>query len=146
MVKEVLEGTTDLRNVVLLEEQPALAIVADTMFHDSAWIIDYQPETVRIGVTSSDNSLLVLTDVWFNSWQVNVDAHPAKCLRAYGAFRAVELPAGSREVVFEYHSHRYGVGKLFTLLTLLFGVGIIAVAIWREKSHAPETVQAIETD
>jgi hypothetical protein len=148
MVSEVLDGTTDLRKVVLLEEEPTIPITADTMTSsDSAWIGDYQPETVRIGVSVSHNSLLVLTDVWFNSWQVTVDGSPVKCLRAYGAFRAVDIPVGSREVVFTYYSNRYAAGKVITMLTLFFVLGIISVSTWRDSRWAPlkETIST-ETD
>ena len=145
MVSEVLDGTTDLRKVVLLEEEPTIPIAADTMSTDTAWIIDYQPETVRIGVSASHNSLLVLTDAWFNSWQVTVDGNPVKCLRAYGAFRAVVIPAGSREVVFTYHSDRYVVGKVITWLTLFFVLSIISVSIWRDGRHV-HSIRTISTE
>ena len=135
MVSEVLDGTTDLRKVVLLEEEPTIPIAADTMSTDTAWIIDYQSEAVRIGVNAPHNSLLVLTDAWFTSWQVAVDGNPVKCLRAYGAFRAVVIPAGSREVVFTYHSSSYAAGKVVTWLTLFFALGIISVSTWRDGRH-----------
>jgi hypothetical protein len=147
MVSEVLDGTIDLRKVVLLEEEPTIPITADTLSIDSAWIIDYQPETVRIGVNASHNSLLVLTDTWFNSWQVTVDGNPVKCLRAYGAFRAVEIPAGSREVRFAFHSGRYAAGRMVTLLTAFFLLGIISVSVWRGNLPAtPRQTEATETD
>ena len=147
MVGEVLDGTTDLRKVVLLEEEPTIPITADTMSSDSAWTIDYQPETVRIGVSVSHPSLLVLADVWFNSWQVTVDGNPVRCLRAYGAFRSVEIPAGSREVVFTYHSDRYAAGKAVTWLTLFFVLGIITVSTWRDGRQAPmKKTISTETD
>jgi hypothetical protein len=146
MVSEVLDGATDMRKVVLLEEEPTIPITADTKSSDSAWIIDYQPETVRIGVNAARNSLLVLTDTWFNSWQVTVDGNPVKCLRAYGAFRAVEIPAGSREVRFEYHSSRYATGKVVTWLTVFFLFGIISVSTWRDGCHAPQKTTVTETD
>ncbi|MCX6834979.1 MAG: hypothetical protein NTW07_07585 [candidate division Zixibacteria bacterium] len=147
MVSEVLNGTTDMRKVVLLEEEPSIPIVADAMSSDSAWIIDYQPETVRIGVSASHNSILVLTDTWFNSWQVTVDGRSTRCLRAYGAFRAVEIPAGSREVRFEYHSSRYAAGKVVTWLTVFFLLGIISVSTWRDGRLAPmKKTTATETD
>jgi len=133
MIDEVLNGSTDLRHTVLLEEEPELEITADSTAPDSAWIVTYEPETVVVGVQASRTGLLVLTDTWFKSWHVTVDDRPTRCLRAYGAFRAVEVPAGSREVRFEYYSGRFALGRTVTLLTSLLIIGITLFSGWRDR-------------
>jgi len=133
MVNEVLNGSTDMRKVVLLEEEPALEYTTDSTSADSTWIIDYQPESVLIGVETSQNKLLVLTDTWFPAWQVSVDGSPAKLLRSYGAFRAVEIPAGGKQVQFVYHSERYLLGRTVSWLTALYLLGIIGFSIFRDR-------------
>ncbi len=146
MVNEVISGRSDMRHTVLLEDQPTLSMPTAENPTDSAWIIDYQPETVTVGVNAAQNAILVLTDTWFPSWQVTVDGKPVNCLRAYGAFRAVEIPAGSREVRFEYHSSRYALGKTVTLLTILPLLGIIAGCIFmdRRRKSADDVVEPEE--
>ena len=145
---EVLNGTTDLRNTVLLEKQPNLGITAAANSSDSAWMVDYQPESVVVGVTASQNALLVLTDCWFPSWHVTVDGKQADCLRAYGAFRAVEIPAGSREVRFEYHSSRYTLGRAVTAVAALCLIGMIVFTTYwgRRKDAGPSTTEKEETE
>lgn len=117
---EVLAGADDLRKVVYLEEEPSLRISTDTTSSDSAWIVDYQNESVLVGVNCTDNRILVLTDNYYDAWQVLVDGRPAKLHRAYGTFRAVEVPAGTREVHFRYKSHRYVLGRTVTWLTMIY--------------------------
>lgn len=147
MVNEVLNGSTDMRKVVLLEEEPTLEYTTDSTSADSAWIIDYQPESVLIGVETSQNKLLVLTDTWFPAWQVSVDGSPAKLLRSYGAFRAVEIPAGGKQVQFAYHSERYLLGRTVTWLTALYLLGIIGFSIfWDRRRQSVQEMAEEETE
>ena len=127
---EVLKGTEDLTRIVYLEEEPALAVLSDTIDYDapvadSAWIASYEPDTVRIGLRTTQSHLLVLTDNYFDAWHVTVDGKPADLLRAYGTFRAVAVPAGATEVFMWFDSPRYARGKLFTLLTSLWLIVIL---------------------
>ena len=57
---------------------------------------------VEIAVTAEAGGLLVLADTDYPGWRATVDGQPARILRANGAFRAVEVPAGGRLVRFEY--------------------------------------------
>ncbi len=121
---QVMKGTDSLRNIVYLEEEPGLEISSDTLNSDSAWIAHYAEDTVIVDVNITGNKILVLTDNYYDAWQVTVDGHDAKILRAYGSFRAVVLPDGAKEVSFVYKSQRYRTGKLVTWLTALYLLGI----------------------
>lgn len=59
------------------------------------------PNEVRVQTPDSPAGYLVLTDVWFPGWRVEVDGQPAPLERANGGLhRAVYLPAGSHRVRF----------------------------------------------
>jgi hypothetical protein len=136
--QEVLNGSENLREVVYLEETPDIKILpADTSVEknstDSTWVISHAIDSVLVGVSCSRNRLLVLTDNYYDAWHVYVDNTPAKLLRAYGSFRAVAVPAGTRQVLFKYNSERYRVGKLTTLLTSLYLVVVFGVYFIRSK-------------
>lgn len=122
---QVLNGVEDLRQITYLEKEPEMAISPEFAPGDSAWVIYHGVDSVAVGVQTSSNKLLVLTDVYYDSWHPMVDGKPAELLRSYGAFRAVAVPAGSREVTFKYESSRYATGKWVTWLTSLYIVGII---------------------
>ncbi|MEW5796863.1 MAG: hypothetical protein AB1772_10960 [Candidatus Zixiibacteriota bacterium] len=145
MIAEVLSGASDLRRVALLEEAPPLEIAPEEGAADSVWIVDYQPETVVIGVSTSHDAMLVLTDTWFPSWQVTVDGQPANCLRAYGAFRAVAIPAGCREIRFEYHSARYALGHTVSVVSWLSLLGVIGIT-WYFGRRRHETQESLERE
>jgi hypothetical protein len=133
----VLEGQEDLLRVVYLEEEPDIEIRPDTASADTAWIIDYEIDSVRVGVKASSNKILILTDSYYDAWHPSVDGKPADLLRSYGALQAVAVPAGTREVVFRYESSRYKTGKLATLLTSIWLLVIIGGSLlwsgWRGK-------------
>ena len=137
--QRVLGGFDDLRHTVYLEETPALTLTADTAVStDSAWITDYQMDSVVVGVGCTENRLLVLTDNYYDSWHAYVDGQPARLLRAYGSFRAVEIPAGSKQVIFKYYSERYHTGRLVTWLTSLYLLLIIGFCLFVNRSASKE--------
>jgi hypothetical protein len=147
IVKEVLTGTSDLRAEVLLEEPPPLDIPQDAGSTDSAWIADYQIDSVKVGVNVTRNKLLVMTENYYDAWQVTIDGAPATLMRADGSFRAVAVSAGSKEVKFVFHSSRYVIARTVTWLTtlyLLIAFGALFVAE-RRKRRTVELSQQEET-
>jgi hypothetical protein len=138
----VLAGTDDLRTHAFLEEQPELKIDSSFAPGDSAWVINHGVDTVQVGLKTSTNKVLILTDVYYDAWHALVGGKPAKLLRSYGAFRAVAVPAGSQAVTFYYDSPRYAQDRLITWLTSLYIVAIIGVHIVQTRRKKKGNVQA----
>lgn len=119
-INSILRGKEDLRHVVYLEEQPDL-MPADTISNsDSAWIISHGVDSVAVGIECADNKILVLTDNYYEAWKAYVDGKPVRLMRADGSFRAVAVPAGTKQVLFRYQSERYKIGKSITYATVLY--------------------------
>jgi len=122
---EILNGSEDLRQIVYLEETPSLPLEAGPDAKATADIVYYGTDSVIVDVDGSCNTLLVLTDNWYSAWQVRLDNRPQKLYRAYGSFRAVEVPAGAHRVVFTYHSKTRIVGWWMTVAGLVL-VGMVS--------------------
>jgi uncharacterized membrane protein YfhO len=60
------------------------------------------PDRLRVEVDSPEPAWLVLTDAYFRGWEAAVDGRPATIVPAYGALRAVAIPAGQSVAVFSY--------------------------------------------
>jgi hypothetical protein len=122
----VLQGDADLRRIVYLEEEPELQI--DTLADDSSYaeVKYYCSDSIFIAVNCSTNQLMILTDNYYPAWHAYVDGIERKIYRAYGSFRVVEIPAGSNQVVFRYHSTIYQRGKLLTFFGLIIALGVLA--------------------
>jgi hypothetical protein len=130
----VREGQDDLRELVYLEEDPDLTIQPDTSGVSSAHVRYYSPDSIAIDIHTPTNQLLVLTDNYYPDWHAFVDGQPYKIHRAYGSFRAVEVPAETSEVVFVFDSPAYNTGCAVSAVSLILSVGLLALC-WFKPSR-----------
>lgn len=73
----------------------------------------------RIATQSDTATLLIVSETAYPGWQVTVDGAPAESLTAFTALRAVCVPAGAHEVVWQFRPTIHWLGLLFTLPALL---------------------------
>ncbi len=132
----ILNGTSDLRTLAYLEEDPGLAPSTPSPT-DSAWVISHAVDSVVVGVNCAHDRLMVLTDTYYESWHVTIDGNPGKIYRADEAFRGVVVPGGSKEVKFTYDSPRYRKGRMITWLTSLYVLVIIGLYVIPGLRKAP---------
>lgn len=126
MVQQVLKGTIDMSQVALLEEEPALAISSDSLGADSCWLIKHDVDSVTVGLSCSQNRLLIMTDNYFDAWHASIDGKEVPIQRVDGSFRAVAVPAGSSEMLFWFESPRYATGKKITWISAIFLLIVVA--------------------
>jgi len=131
----ILKGEDDFRETVYLEKEPGLAVVPDSLSIDSAWLKSYDNDSVLVGVECRSNKILVMTDNYYDAWQVYIDGQTGELLRSYGTFRAVAIPAGSREVLFKFDSPRYKTGRLVTWLTSFYLLVIVLAYAFRKRKE-----------
>jgi uncharacterized membrane protein YfhO len=74
--------------------------------HDSplqnAAFTEFTPTRVSVSVRADAPSFLMLTDAYYPGWTAAVNGTPTEVRRADVMFRAVPIPEGESEVVFEY--------------------------------------------
>ncbi len=146
VVNEILNGSSDMRHIAYLTENPTMELQPDSAMSDTAWIANYDIDSVRVGVNVTGNKILVLTDNYYQAWQVKVDGVPAKLLRVYNTFRGVEVPAGTREVTFEYHSQRYTTARTVTWVTVLYLLGILGYQFMGDRRRKRNDEQTKEKE
>lgn len=130
---QVLNGADDLRQTVYLEEEPSLKFDGAMDSAATAEVSYYGTDSVVINTSASGNALLVLSDTWYSAWKARVDSSAAKIHRAYGAFRAVEVPTGDHRVAFSYHSTAKEVGWWLTLAGLLTVVSVVVASLFSRR-------------
>lgn len=115
---------------VLLEETPPLAQESPDVSADGrADIRLYEPNQVTIQSSSSQESILVLTDTFYPGWDAFVDGQATRVFRANGLYRAVIVPAGRHVVEFVFRPLAFWAGVWITLAT--FGViALSALLLW----------------
>ncbi len=102
--------------------------------HDTHPVLRDTPNGVTIDVALDDAGYLVLADTWYPGWQATVDGRAAPILRANGAFRAVELPAGEHTVEMSYRPWTVTAGAATSLAAL---VGLLAGLVSTRKRERP---------
>jgi len=95
-------------------------------------IVEHGPSTVRV-TAPGEAGVVVLLDVWFPGWTVEVDGEERPLLRTNVAFRGVEVGPDDREVVFRYRPGAVRWGAGITGLGLLLLLSLLAV--WLRRSR-----------
>lgn len=119
---------------VVLEEP--LAEVAKGRNEPShiTWV-ENEPERIELVTKTAQPGWLVLSDTMFPGWQARVDNKKTPILSADYALRAIVLPAGQHQVVFEYFPQSYRIGIVISLAgwLLLLGVGSYALCRYDKR-------------
>lgn len=71
-----------------------------------ARLVRYENGRVIVATSSARGGILVLNDVYHPWWRATIDGTPVTIMRANGIFRAVAVPSGQHEVVFEFMPFR----------------------------------------
>ncbi|MBI2954358.1 MAG: oligosaccharide flippase family protein [Chloroflexi bacterium] len=125
----------DPRREVVIQDWPANNAgigLADTGGKDTATVISYSPNQVIVDAQNDSGGVLVLSDTYFDGWDVTIDEQEAQIYRANYNFRAVPLPAGSHTVKFVYSPLSLKVGLLGSFISLLLvGLGLAAMLVSR---------------
>ena len=128
--------------VVLLEPEVASAGLSDELqLIDSAastgrvTVNSYEPERIALQVDLLAPGVLVLSDSWYPGWRATVDGQPVSVLRANLLFRAVVVPAGVHDVVFEFVPDGLRAGAAAALLAGLVLAGLLVTATILARKH-----------
>lgn len=92
----------------------------------------YSPNRIALSVTSSCDTTLKSSEVWYPGWAANVDNKKVRINRENDVFRALFIPKGKHTVVYRYTPTIFLWGGLMSLLTL---AGI--VYWWRHTTKNP---------
>jgi len=90
---------------------------------DLADIVLFEADHLVIQTTTSDDSVLVLSEVAYPGWQATIDGRTVPILVANGLLRAVELPAGEHVVELRFVSPMLWYGVAVSLATMLVVAG-----------------------
>ncbi len=107
-----------------------------------AEVVDWQPGRMRVtlqGQTTAPAYLLV-SENWYPDWHATVDGKPTPVLRGDNTFLSVPLPAGAREITFEFRSARYLLGEIITVVAALLIIALLATGLRRGTSRPAAAV------
>ncbi len=138
-----MAGDLDFRQVVVVEGEQGSGIGFDVSSAErdlglgsgtgSVVWDESGPERVALTASTDAPGYLVLTDGYDPGWRATVNGAPAPILIANHAFRAVPLPTGVHEVIFEYRPRSFTLGAALSLAAL--GLWLLAL-IWQKYAKA----------
>ncbi len=119
------EATLDARYEGILEQKtyptdPAASILLN----------EYQPNRMVYQSKTNSQQLALFSEIYYEKgWQATIDGEEVDHLRMNYLLRGLVIPAGSHEIVFEFHPRSYFAGTtvsvISSILLLLFFVGAI---------------------
>jgi hypothetical protein len=86
----------------------------------------YEPDTIRLRVTSSGPGALVLSETYDSGWHAWVNGRQVQVEQAFGVIRAVPVPSGESFVELRYDPASLRAGFAISVAT---GVAMLGVAI-----------------
>jgi hypothetical protein len=107
------------RTVVTGTPLPGLRAAPGRGSPGSARIVAYAPERVLIDATARRPSELVLTDLHYRGWKVELDGRSTDLHRVDYLLRGVTLPPGRHRVEFRYEPPSWRLGWLVSLVAIL---------------------------
>ncbi len=113
------------QNTIILYENPKIK----SKNLDSSVVLErYLPNKAIFKTSSNGDGLLYLSDNYYPGWRAYVDGFETKIFKANYAFRAVVIPSGKHNVIFEFKpkSFCYGVyASIAAIAPLLFCLIVI---------------------
>ena len=96
----------------------------------------YDPEYVRVRVTTAAPTWLVLADAWYPGWRATVDGEPVAVYRANLAFRAVALETPGEHVVeMVFVPASQALGATMAVVGLMVVAGDLVREAWQRREE-----------
>lgn len=129
IIKRLFDKQFNPKTTIVLEETPNIEI-GSSLTAKTARLRLYSPNKVIIDTESDVNTLLYLSDNYYQGWKVSIDGKDGTIYRANYTFRAVPVEKGKHEVIFFYKPESFRFGLYTTFITMMF---IVLLGIFGKK-------------
>jgi len=112
-----------------------------------ASITDYREQAIRIHYKTPSSALLKLSVPWYPGWKATVDAKPCPIFQADYALMGIEVPAGEKDLLVEFHSNYFGIGAATSVASVLAALAVLWFTLRREEKPIsnPAAIAQIQT-
>ncbi len=104
-------------------------------------LTSYAPNKLVYQAKSNSEQFAVFSEVWYGpnkGWVATIDGLEVEHIRANYILRAMKVPAGSHEIVFEFKPKTYSIGSIIALICSLLVFGTLlfwAYSTWKSSSE-----------
>ncbi len=139
---KVADNDFDPATTILLENNPTDTLPLEQTKHALSTIdvVAQEPTTQTIKVTTNQNGILVMSDLYYPGWSAYINASPTEIFPANVAQRAIVIPKGEHLVTFTYQPKSFRQGAIISLIThvvvfiLIFVVSLLATRYRRAST------------
>ncbi|MEM9931670.1 MAG: YfhO family protein, partial [Bacteroidota bacterium] len=108
-------------------------------------LTEYRPNKLTYSSNLTGEGLAVFSEMWYGpdkGWQAYIDGEAVDHIRANYALRALRVPAGQHEIVFEFAPKKYYAGiTISSICSGLLLLGLLGFVVWQVR-NAPPTPEA----
>jgi len=97
-------------------------------------LIDYTSSKIKIQTKSTEKGFMVFSDTYYPGWVSYVDKNKQNIIKTNLYLRGIFLDEGEHIIEFVYKPYRMYLGIAISVVTILFGIGYIFTAKYRNKS------------
>ena len=139
--KEIKDlDTLDLKTIAVIDKKFEHAVSGLKIQPDSnakISLTEYKPNKLSYKYKAANEQVAVFSEIYYEKgWKATLDGKPIDIFRADYILRALRLPAGEHQVVFEFRPAAYYTGEKISfassLTLILMAVGGIVFAIFRK--------------
>jgi len=134
IIQMIFSNKIDLREKIILEEDifPKMSLAKDK--NAKVKIITYTPNKIILRTEATENTLLFISDNYYQGWKVSIDKEFGKIYRADYSFRAVPVTKGRHEVIFSYYPGSFDLGIKVSLITLA-SITLLIILVKLKRKH-----------
>lgn len=110
-------------------------------------LIDYKPNKLTYSAKTDSENLAVFSEVWYGpnkGWQAYIDGQPVDHIRTNYILRALKVPAGNHEIVFEFDPQSFKTGEIISYISsaiiLLGFLYLLFISLRDWYAGLPETL------
>ncbi len=105
----------------------------------SIQLTEYKPNKLTYTSESSAEGLAVFSEIWYGpnkGWQAYIDGQPVDHIRANYILRALKVPSGKHEIVFEFKPSSFASGEMISwissilIVLAMFGAIFLSLKNW----------------
>lgn len=133
ILDRIFDKNMDLSNTIILEEEPSGLIKKGIIKDSKIQLISYKLNKIIFKEEVNQKAIFYLSDNYYPGWKAYIDGKKTKIYRANYSFRAVVVPSGKHNLVFEYKPLSFYLG----LLSSIFGLLIFFIVGFKIKTDKP---------
>jgi hypothetical protein len=140
-VAEILEDPTfDIVRKVIIDQEPEVhinkALMGGGTARNQIMFKSYDINEIALSVETSENGILVLSEVYYPNWKVFVDGVEKPMLRCYYSLRGVAIEKGKHTVIFKYVDRDFQLGVVITLFALAIVMGGFVIDRYKTRKDS----------